>query len=82
MQNPAGRGGHQPDGALERREQQRRDQHQSKRQQHDVAARVPARDEELGRVAEQVQQRLGERERPQHGEMHAVPAQLPNVKVL
>ncbi len=51
------------------REQRRRHQRDDEREQHDVARRAPAHDEELRLAAEQIEQRLRERERPQGGEV-------------
>ena len=53
----------------ERRTRQRRNEGVAEREQQDVAARAPARDEELGVAGEQAEQRLGERERPQGAEV-------------
>ena len=64
----------QPDpahGSLGRREQQGRQQRQAEGKEEEVAARVLARDEELGGVAQDVQQRLRQGQRPEDGQMRA-----------
>jgi hypothetical protein len=61
--------GNQANDGLEQREHKRRQQHESEGEQQDVAAGIAAGDEELRGVAQQAEQRLRERERPQHPEV-------------
>jgi hypothetical protein len=54
---------------LDGREQRRREQREPEGEQQDVAAGVAASDEELGCVAEHVEERLRDGERPEHGQV-------------
>jgi hypothetical protein len=69
---PPGDPGADPGGQpLDAQQRQRRGKRHQQGERHDVAGRRPARGEELGVVAQQVEQRLGHRKRPEDGEMDA-----------
>ena len=57
----------------DQRAHQRWHERVAEREDQDVAGRVPARDEELRVVLQQVEQRLSERQRPQAAEVHGGP---------
>ena len=72
LQGVAERGPDLPRQPDEQREQRRRHERDDEREHDDVGGRAPARDEELRLVAEQVEQRLREGERPEGGEMQGL----------
>ena len=65
----AGLAGDQPREEHEQRQHQRRHQHEREREDQYVAGRVVARDEERRVLAQDVEQRLHEGQRPQPGEL-------------
>jgi len=60
---------------FDREQHSRGDEHEREREEDDVPARRAARAEELGVLAEQVEQRLGERERGEHEQVQPRDAQ-------
>ena len=70
--SPAG----ETDEQLEREQQRRRQHHEQHREGDDVEARGAACGEELGVVLQQVEERLGDREAPQHREVEVRPGGL------
>jgi hypothetical protein len=55
----------------------RDEQQEREREDQDVPARVAPRDEELGRVGQHVEQRLGEREAPEHRQVNPGDQEVP-----
>ena len=65
------------DERFEPDEKRRRDECDHDREDDDVDRLRAADDEELGRPPEQVEERLGDRERPEHQQVQELPRELP-----
>src|SRR5215213_2116625 len=68
----------QPEQQLDPEAHERRQQDQQHRERDDVEARGAARREELRVVPEQVEERLGDGEGPEDGEVREMPERLPD----
>ena len=66
----------EPAEHLDPEEQRRRDEDEPEREREDVPGRRAANDEELGRVPEEIEERLRHGERGQHEEMEAADGDL------